>query len=95
MDRCSTSATCTRSASADVKSYHLIVGLGAFIGVFVGSAVWHTEPAFLGWIFGLGMGLLGGAFVSAIASGTALAGGGPRRTRREREWLMRGNEDEK
>ncbi|TAJ21460.1 MAG: hypothetical protein EPO65_01420 [Dehalococcoidia bacterium] len=78
-----------------MKSYHLIVGLGAVVGVIGGSAVWHTDPAFLGWVFGLGMGLLGGAFVAAIASGTALAGAGPKRTRREREWLMRGDEDEK
>lgn len=78
-----------------MKSYHLIVGLGTFVGVFVGAVVWHTDPPVLGWVFGLGMGLLGGALITAIASGTALAGTGPKRTRREREWLMRGDEDEK
>lgn len=78
-----------------MKTYHLIVGLGAITGIFIGSVMWHTDPAFLGWVFGLGMGLLGGAFVAAIASGTAVAGTGVKRTRREREWLMRGDEDEK
>jgi hypothetical protein len=77
-----------------MKSHHLVVGLGAVLGVIVGAFVWETQPAFLGWVFGLGLGLLGGAFVAAISSGTALGGGGARRTRREREWLLRGDDDE-
>lgn len=64
------------------------------IGLAVGGFVWEIEPRALGWLFGLGMGLLGGSFVAAIASGTALASGGPKRTRREREWLLRGDDDE-
>ena len=78
-----------------MKPHHLIVGLGAVLGVSVGGFVWQTEPALLGWVFGLGLGLLGGAFVAAVTSGTALASGGTKRTRREREWLMRGDEDQK
>jgi len=78
-----------------MKPHHLIVGLGAVLGIVVGGFVWQTEPALLGWVFGLGLGLLGGAFIAAVTSGTALASGGPKRTRREREWLMRGDEDQK
>lgn len=77
-----------------MKSHHLIVATGAILGVIVGEFVWQTEPAFLGWVFGLGLGLLGGAFVAAIASGTALGGGGTRRTRREREWLLHSDDDQ-
>lgn len=77
-----------------MKPHHLIVGLGAILGVLVGGLVWQTEPAVLGWVFGLGLGLLGGAFVAAVTSGTALASGGGKRTRREREWLMRGDDDQ-
>ena len=78
-----------------MKPHHLIVGLGAVLGIIVGGFVWQTEPALLGWVFGLGLGLLGGAFIAAVTSGTALASGGAKRTRREREWLMRGDEDER
>jgi hypothetical protein len=77
-----------------VKPHHLIVGLGAVLGVLVGGLVWQTEPAVLGGVFGLGLGLLGGAFIAAATSGTALASGGGKRTRREREWLMRGDDDQ-
>lgn len=78
-----------------MKAHHLIVYTGATLGVVVGAFVWQTEPRFLGWVFGLGLGLLGGAFLAAITSGTALASGGLKRTRREREWLLRGDEDDK
>lgn len=77
-----------------MKSHHLIVGAGATSGLIVGALVWQTEPRVLGWVFGLGMGLLGGAFVAAVTSGAAIASGGPKRTRREREWLLRGDEDD-
>ncbi len=76
-----------------MKSHHLIVGAGAILGVIVGALIWQTQPAFLGWVFGLGLGLLGGAFTAAISSGTAL-GGGAKRTRREREWLLRGDDED-
>lgn len=78
-----------------MRLHHAIVAAGAIAGVVLGSVVWHTDPAFLGWVFGLGVGLLGGAFAAAVTSGTALAGGGPKRTRREREWLLRGDDDER
>jgi hypothetical protein len=78
-----------------VKSHHLIVGVGAVLGLIVGTLVWRTEPALLGWVFGLGLGLIGGAFVAAVTSGTGITSGGTKRTRREREWLLRGDEDEK
>lgn len=78
-----------------LRPHQLIVYAGAAIGVLVGGMIWQTDPRFLGWVFGLGLGLLGGAFVAAVTSGTGLATGGPRRTRREREWLLRGDEDEK
>lgn len=77
-----------------LRPHHLIVYAGAAIGILAGGVVWETDPKFLGWIFGLGLGLLGGAFVAAVTSGTALAAGGTRRTRREREWLLRGDEDD-
>lgn len=77
-----------------LKPHHLIVYAGAVIGLVAGVLVWQTEPRFLGWVFGLGLGLLGGAFVAAVTSGAALASGGPKRTRREREWLLRGDEDQ-
>ncbi|RJQ08515.1 MAG: hypothetical protein C4558_07965 [Dehalococcoidia bacterium] len=78
-----------------VQPHHLIVYGGAVIGLLTGEYVWDVEPRFLGWLFGLGLGLLGGAFVAAVTSGTALASGGPKTTRREREWLLRGDEDER
>ena len=78
-----------------MKSHHLIVGVGAVLGLIVGSLVWQTDPAFLGWVFGLGLGLIGGAFVVAVTNGTGITSGSGKRTRREREWLLRGDEDEK
>ena len=77
-----------------LKPHHLAVYAGTGVGVLVGGFLWDTEPRFLGWVFGLGLGLLGGAFVAAVTSGTAVAGGSPKRTRREREWLLRGDDDE-
>jgi hypothetical protein len=76
-----------------VKSHHLIIAAGALAGLIVG-VIWQTEPRFLGWTFGLGLGLLGGAFIAALTSGAALGGSGAKRTRREREWLLRGDEDD-
>ncbi len=79
-----------------LRPHQLIVYAGAAIGVLAGSVIWETDPRLLGWIFGLGLGLLGGAFVAAVTSGTALATDGAKRTRREREWLLRGDDaDEK
>lgn len=76
------------------QAHRLIVYAGAVVGLLAGGFVWDTEPQFLGWLFGLGLGLLGGAFVAAVTSGTALVSG-PKTTRREREWLLRGDEDER
>ena len=78
-----------------MKSHHLIVGACAILGMAMGGLVWHTEPSILGWVFGLGMGLLGGAFLASVTSGTSITTGGGKRTRREREWLLRGDDDQK
>lgn len=72
--------------------HHLIVGASVALGVSFGVFVFRTDPAVLGWVFGLGMGLLGGAFLAAVTSGVAIAGGGegPRSRRGRRSaapWL--------
>ena len=72
------------------------------IGVVVGDVVLNTSPAVIGWVFGLGMGLLGGAFVAAITSGEAIAGSGStgggsahRGRRSAAPWLEPGGDDPK
>lgn len=59
-------------------TYLLVFG-GAFGGLLVGVLFVHTRPAPLGWLFGLGAGLMVGAFIAAIASNEPLVGGGHRR----------------
>lgn len=56
--------------------HHLIILAGIALGLAVGLFVFDTEPPVLGWLFGLGMGLSGGAFIAAVTSGEAIAGGG-------------------
>jgi len=50
----------------------VIVGLAAGIG---GAIFIETEPRILGWLFAIGAGLAGGAFLAAIVSNEPLAGG--------------------
>jgi hypothetical protein len=56
--------------------HHVIILVGVALGLAVGLFVFDTEPPVLGWLFGLGMGLSGGAFIAAVTSGEAIAGGG-------------------
>lgn len=59
-----------------LRMHHLLVLTGLAVGVFVATAI-DTEPAYLGWLFAIGGGLAGGAFLAAIFSGDALASGPP------------------
>ena len=52
-----------------------IVG-GLVAGALIGGVLLNPEPAIVGWIFGAGAGLMGGAFVAAIATNEPLAGRG-------------------
>lgn len=63
----------------------LPIVLGLLVGVLAAATVIDTDPAALGWLLGVGLGLMGGAFVAAIASGDSLVGGpSPERSRRGR-----------
>ena len=57
-----------------LRLHHLLVLLGVAVGIVVATML-ETEPAYLGWLFSLGSGLAGGAFLAAIFSGDALASG--------------------
>ncbi len=81
--------------------HHVIIGAGLVVGVLLGVFVFDTDPAVMGWLFGLGLGLSGGAFVAALASGEMLAGGGGggeggrrRRARSDAPWLEAPRPDE-
>ena len=65
-----------------IGPYILVFG-GLLIGLLVGVFVVDADPPLLGWLFGAGAGLAGGAFVAALASGEQLLGGG---RPRQREW---------
>ncbi|HJM74616.1 MAG TPA: hypothetical protein QGI71_01960 [Dehalococcoidia bacterium] len=52
------------------------VGGGLLIGLLAGIFVIDARPAVLGCVFGAAAGLMGGAFIAALASGEALAGRG-------------------
>lgn len=58
-----------------IRSHHLFVLVGLIAGI-VGAVYIETEPRLVGWLFALGAGLGGGAFLAAITSGEALAGSG-------------------
>ena len=64
------------------RLHHLLVTGGVFAGIAVGIVL-DTEPRVLGWAFGIGAGLAGGAFAAALLTGEALVGG-PGRGRRGR-----------
>ncbi|MGE3856843.1 MAG: hypothetical protein AB7G21_07785 [Dehalococcoidia bacterium] len=57
-----------------LRLHHVLVLLGLTAGIIVGTLV-ETEPRYVGWLFALGGGLAGGAFLAAILSGDALASG--------------------
>lgn len=65
-----------------LRLHHLFVYGGAIAGA-AAALLLDTEPRLLGWAFGIGAGLAGGAFLAAIFTGEPLAGGG-RRGRRGR-----------
>ncbi len=52
----------------------ICVTVGLVSGVYVGAFVLDFEPTIVGWLFGAGAGISGGAFVAAIATNTPLAG---------------------
>ena len=60
----------------NVFRLYLPVFGGLVGGAWIGGVVLAPEPAVVGWIFGAGAGLMGGAFVAAIVGGVALAGSG-------------------
>lgn len=53
----------------------LPVPLGLLIGLLVAATIVETSPAILGWVLCIGLGLMGGAFLAAIANGDALVSG--------------------
>lgn len=55
---------------------YAFVALGIVAGALYG-AFGPGEPALGRWIFGIGVGLTGGAFLAANVSGVQLLGGGP------------------
>lgn len=48
---------------------------GLVIGIVVAAAVIDTDPPVLGWFLGIGLGLMGGSFIAAVASGDSLVSG--------------------
>lgn len=70
---------------------------GLLIGILVAATIVSTSPPFLGWLFCIGLGLMGGSFLAAIASGDSLVSGpSAGRTRRGKSaapWLDRDDED--
>lgn len=76
----------------------LPVPLGLMIGILAAATVVSTDPAVLGWVLCPGLGLMGGAFLAALASGDALVSGpAPKSGRSGRvsdaPWLNRRDED--
>lgn len=55
---------------------YIPVGGGLVAGAWTGGVVLAPEPAIVGWIFGAGAGLMGGAFLAAIVGNVPLAGSG-------------------
>ena len=53
----------------------LLIPIGVVVGLIAAATVIETEPAFLGWIMGTGLGLMGGSFLAAITSGEQLVSG--------------------
>lgn len=49
--------------------------VGPLLGIVAALTIIDTNPAVLGWLFGIGIGLMGGAFLAALISGDALIAG--------------------
>ena len=73
-----------------LRLHHLLIYGGVIAGV-AAALLLDTEPRLLGWVFGIGAGLAGGAFLAAIFTGESLVGGRSRGTSRRhgarRGWL--------
>ncbi|MFA7248575.1 MAG: hypothetical protein WC273_02995 [Dehalococcoidia bacterium] len=59
-----------------LRLHHVMV-IGGLVAGIVAARFMDTDPPLLGWLFAVGAGLAGGAFLAAIVSGDALAGGPP------------------
>lgn len=55
------------------EAFFILTGL--VTGLFMGNSFLNMNPAFFGWLFSIGMGLSGGAFVAAISRNIPLIGG--------------------
>jgi len=55
------------------EAFFIFVGLG--VGLFMGNSFLNMNPAFFGWLFSIGVGISGGAFVAAISRNIPLIGG--------------------
>jgi len=53
----------------------LLIPAGLMVGLAASATVLETDPGFLGWVLGSGLGLMGGAFLAAITSGDQLVSG--------------------
>ena len=60
-----------------LRPHYLLVFGGLILGLAIGIFVIDSDPAFIGWIIGGGIGLSAGGYIAAISSGEPLAGGGP------------------
>ena len=67
----------------------LPIPIGLFIGIAAAATVVETQPAIMGWVLCIGLGLMGGAFIAGLASGDAMVSGPspPRGGRSEAPWL--------
>ena len=74
----------------------LPIPLGLIIGITAAATVVETQPAILGWVLCIGLGLMGGAFIAGLASGDAMVSGpAPRRGgRSEAPWLDPPSDDD-
>ncbi len=69
---------------------------GLLAGALIGGVLVKPEPAIIGWLFGAGAGLMGGAFIVAIATNEPLAGrgsAGPRSSSYPGESPPRGHDE--
>ncbi|MCH2520942.1 MAG: hypothetical protein MK036_03225 [Dehalococcoidia bacterium] len=59
----------------------LLVLIGLICGLVMGNSFLNIQPAFFGWLFSIGMGISGGAFLAAIVTNIPLVGKirGPKR----------------
>ena len=55
---------------------YIPVGGGLVAGAWIGGVVLAPDPAIIGWIFGAGAGLTGGAFLADLVGNVPLAGSG-------------------